>query len=63
MLTIAACFHDQSNESNDSQSFCLHIERSWPISVSTGLGLGYAISQCERNFNPTLVAKKAIEKK
>lgn len=35
---------------------CIHpIERSWPISVSTGLGLGYALSQCERNFNPTLV--------
>ncbi|KAG0307395.1 hypothetical protein BGZ98_000360 [Dissophora globulifera] len=40
-------------------------KRSWPISVSTGLGLGYALSQCERNFNPTLVpvAKKAQEKK
>ncbi|KAF8937238.1 hypothetical protein EDD21DRAFT_368965 [Dissophora ornata] len=40
-------------------------KRSWPISVSTGLGLGYALSQCERNFNPTLVpvAKYAQEKK
>ncbi|KAF9924644.1 hypothetical protein FBU30_005413 [Linnemannia zychae] len=30
-------------------------KRSWPISVSTGLGLGYALSQCERSFNPNLV--------
>ncbi|KAF9169102.1 hypothetical protein BGZ80_011191 [Entomortierella chlamydospora] len=40
-------------------------KRSWPISVSTGLGLGYALSQCERNFNPTLVpvAKKVQQEK
>ncbi|KAF9562827.1 Vesicle-associated membrane protein [Mortierella alpina] len=46
-------------------SALLFKKRSWPISVSTGLGLGYALSQCERNFNPTLVpvVKKAQEKK
>ncbi|ORY97087.1 hypothetical protein BCR41DRAFT_343131 [Lobosporangium transversale] len=40
-------------------------KRSWPISISTGLGLGYALSQCERNFNPKLVpvVKQAQEKK
>ncbi|KAF9583601.1 hypothetical protein BGW38_009077 [Lunasporangiospora selenospora] len=30
-------------------------KRSWPIAVSTGLGLGYATSQCQANFNPRLV--------
>ncbi|KAG0367878.1 hypothetical protein BC939DRAFT_392830 [Gamsiella multidivaricata] len=46
-------------------SALLFKKRSWPISVSTGLGLGYALSQCERNFNPTLVpaVKNAQEKK
>ncbi|KAG0196123.1 hypothetical protein BGX28_010536 [Mortierella sp. GBA30] len=46
-------------------SALLFKKRSWPISVSTGLGLGYALSQCERNFNPNLVpvVKKQLEEK
>ncbi|KAG0256421.1 hypothetical protein DFQ27_005750 [Actinomortierella ambigua] len=42
-------------------SALLFKKRSWPISVSTGLGLGYALSQCEKNFNPTLVPAVAVK--
>ncbi|KAG0043231.1 hypothetical protein BGZ83_011689 [Gryganskiella cystojenkinii] len=43
-------------------SALLFKKRSWPISVSTGLGLGYALSQCERNFNPKLVPAVSVKK-
>ncbi|KAG0242043.1 hypothetical protein B0O80DRAFT_388611 [Mortierella sp. GBAus27b] len=44
-------------------SALLFKKRSWPISVATGFGLGHALSQCERNFNPTLVPLSKVHEK
>ncbi|KXS12545.1 DUF543-domain-containing protein, partial [Gonapodya prolifera JEL478] len=27
-------------------------KRTWPIPLSTGIGLGISFSECERQFNP-----------
>ncbi|KZV92218.1 DUF543-domain-containing protein [Exidia glandulosa HHB12029] len=36
-------------------SVLLFKRRAWPISLSTGIGLGMAYADCDRSFNPTRV--------
>lgn len=30
-------------------------EKSWPIALSTGFGIGVSYAECQRTFNPTAI--------